>query len=270
MNFAERLRAHVRVLFDGRSLVWHLAVHEFRERYAATFAGSLWAVVEPALLFLVLWFVFAYGFRIETPDGATPYFLVLFCGLVPWTTFRDAVSGGTNVLLRHQHLIRRGAFPTQVLPLAHLLAALLPHGVMVGFLLVVLAANGIWPSLGTLQVLYYLAAMYAFALGLAWLLGALNLFFRDVGQALGPAMTFWFWLTPIVWPAENPPPWARAVLELNPMFYVVEGYRSAFLDRPPLWQDLGLTLYFWLVVAAVVAAGTFVFRRLKPHFAEVL
>jgi lipopolysaccharide transport system permease protein/teichoic acid transport system permease protein len=261
--------AAVRSLRVHRRLIWQLALHELKVRYAATLAGALWAVVNPAAVILVFWFVSAYGLRL-TFEGGVPFFLVLFCGLVPWMTFHEALVGGAGAVLHHAYLVKKIAFPLEILPVVSVVAATVVHGFLLALLVAILLVSGVWPTLAMLQAAYFLAALLLLTTSLAWIFAALNVFSRDVGQALGPVMTVWFWLTPIVWPAQNLSEGALRVVQLNPLFYVVEGYRNAFLYGKPLTAQWPLDLYFWAVVAGLFVLGAVLFQRLKPHFAEVL
>lgn len=257
------------LLLAHRRLIWQLALHELRGRYAATLVGSLWAIVNPLAVILVFWFVSAYGLKITFESGP-PFHLVLFCGLVPWMTFNEAVSGGTSAVLSHAYLVKKIAFPLEILPVVGVISAVIVHGFLLAVLLGILLLSGVTLTIHMLQVAYFLLALVAFTAGLVWASSALNVLNRDVGQAVGAAMTIWFWMTPIVWPAQNLPPRVLHVIKLNPVFYVVEGYRNALLHGRPLSAQWPLDLYFWAVTATLLVLGSVVFRRLKPHFADVL
>jgi ABC-type polysaccharide/polyol phosphate export permease len=264
-----RLLFLFQALYAHRRLIWQLTVHDLRSRYAATLAGSIWAVINPMVVILVFWFVSAYGLRLTFETGP-PFFLVLFCGLIPWMTFSEALMSGAGAVLNHQYLVKRTAFPLEILPIVSLASALIVHGCLVVLLIIILLVSGVHPTLHFLQAIYFLIAMSAFIAGLAWLFAALNVFNRDVSQALGATMTIWFWITPIVWPVQNVSGSALWLIQLNPVFYVVEGYRNAFLYSRPLSALWPLDLYFWGVTASLFLLGAAVFQRLKPHFADVL
>jgi teichoic acid transport system permease protein len=238
-------------------------------RYAATAAGALWAVANPVVVILVFWFVSAYGLRLSFEAGP-PFFLVLFCGLVPWMTFHEALTGSAGAVLNHSFLVKKIAFPLEILPVVSIVASTVVHAALVTLLVVILVVSGVWPTIRALQAAYFLFAMLVLTTSLGWILAGLNVFSRDVGQALGPLMTVWFWITPIVWPAQNLSGFALYIVQLNPLYYVVAGYRNAFLYDRPLLAMWPLDLYFWVVTTILHALGAALFQRLKPHFAEVL
>ena len=103
------LRSTFRLILANRRLIWQLTLHELRSRYAATLVGSVWAVINPIVVILVFWFVSVYGLRI-TLDSGYPFFLFLFCGLVPWMTFNEALTGAAGSVLNHQYLVKQIAW----------------------------------------------------------------------------------------------------------------------------------------------------------------
>ncbi len=265
----QSLVSPIQTLYANRRLIWQLAVHELRGRYAATVGGTVWAIANPVVVIVVFWFVSVYGLRITFESGP-PFFLVLFCGLLPWMTFNEALTGGAGAVLSHSYLVKKIAFPLEILPVVNTVTATIVHFFLVALLILILAVSGVRPTPYFLHAMYFLFAMIAFTTGLVWMFAAFNVISRDIGQALGPVMTVWFWITPIVWPVQNLSEPVRRVLQLNPLFYVVDGYRNAFLYGKPLWALWPLDLYFWAVTAGLFVLGAGVFRRLKPHFVELL
>jgi ABC-type polysaccharide/polyol phosphate export permease len=267
--YLARTAGLLRTLWTSRRLIWQLARHELRARYAATVIGSVWAIVNPIVLIVVFWFVSAYGLRITFEQGP-PYFLVVFCALVPWMTFSDALSGGASAILNHRYLAKKIAFPLEILPVVSVVTALIVHVFLLALLLVILLVSGVRPTWHIVQASYFLLALLVLATGLSWALSALNVFTRDVSHALTAMLTIWFWMTPILWPSQNLSGTMLLLIQLNPVFYIVEGYRNALLYQQPLTAMWPLDVYFWGVAALVFLGGALVFKRLKPHFADVL
>ena len=114
---------------------------------------------------------------------------------------------------------------------------------------------------------------FLFATGLVYATSAVTVFFRDMKEVVGILLQIGMWVTPIMWNFETMvqiPGWAITVLKLNPMYYIVSGYRNALINHIGFWEDMGLTVYFWVVTAVILFLGTTVFKRLRPHFADVL
>jgi lipopolysaccharide transport system permease protein/teichoic acid transport system permease protein len=252
-----------------RSMIMTMAIREIQSRYAGTLAGFVWSVINPLMMILVFWFIFSVGFKIQ-PLGNVPFIVVFLCGLIPWTMFHETLMANTNAITRNVHLVKKMVFPTEMLSIVNLVASLVSHGIMLVILLVLLLFYKIPLSFYNFQFLYYFIALSVFTLGLSWLFSAVNVFYRDVGQILSVILTMWFWLTPIVWLMDMIPKDYHFIIKLNPIYYIVEGYRFAFIYHIPFWFNYNLGVYFWSLSLALVIMGGSVFRKLKPEFADVL
>jgi len=256
-------------LVKHRRTVWLLAARNIQDRYTGTLGGIVWAILNPLLLLLVYWVVFDVGLRFGSTSG-DPFVLVLFCGLIPWMAFNEALTGAAASITGRAYLVKKIAFPLEVLPATHLVAALLTHGILIVILLLILLAYGRVPGMGLLLAPYYAACLVALAAGLSYLMAAVTVFYRDVSQGLNVLLNVWFWVTPIVWPPDLVSGRLKPLLLFNPLNYVVSGYRDAFLAHSFVVPTPGPTLYFWTVVLLLWGLGAFVFTKLKPAFADVL
>ncbi len=251
-----------------RSMIWAMAIHQVKSRYVGSAGGLLWAVVAPLVTVLTYWFVFSVGLRVQSV-GNLPFALVLFCGLVPWTLLSESLAAGMNSVAANAHLVTKTRFPSEILPVVAVVAGLITHAIMIVVLVVCLLVAGIYPTASVLLTPYYTLGLVVLSLGLGWLTGALFVFWRDIGQFVNVIIQLWFWLNPIVWDMSIVPEEYRSLLKCNPAYYVVEGYKSAFLPQVPS-PTAGDALYFWAFALGTFALGGLVFRRLKPEFAEVL
>jgi len=255
-------------LYRYRRVIWAMAKHDMASRYVGTIGGVFWAVLHPALTVLIYWFVFAVGFKAQGPAGM-PFILYFISGLVPWIFFSEVLLSSTNAVTANSSLIKKTFFPSEVLPLVHFVSSSFSHLVLLFILFILAWSYGYGPRFTVIQLIYYYGALGCFLLGLSWLVGSLQVFHRDLGQAISAVLNLWFWLTPVVWSPELIPPKFRVILELNPIYYVVDGYRS-LMTGVPFWQHWLEALYFWSVTGPVLLLGAYVFRRLKPDFADVL
>ncbi len=259
--------------FRSRKLIMKLAKNDFRTRYAGSYLGIIWAFVQPVVTILVYWFVFAVGFRNPGTDLKVPFVLYLVAGIVPWFYFQDALVGGTNALLEYNYLVKKVVFQISVLPVVKIVAALFVHGFFVLFIIILYACYGRMPDLYYIQLLYYCLCMVLLVTGLCSITSAVVVFFRDLGQIIGIGLQVGIWLTPIMWVAETALQNHRVlhtVLKLNPMYYVVSGYRDCFINKKWFFEEPLWTLYFWCFTLAALLFGGWVFRRLRVHFADVL
>ena len=259
-------------LYKNRRLVMKLAKNDFKTRYAGSYFGTFWAFVQPVVTILVYWFVFSVGFRSNTDELGVPFVLYLVAGIVPWFFFSDALSGGTNSLLEYNYLVKKVVFKISILPIVKIISALFVHVFFVVFALILCACYGYTPSLYTLQIIYYSVCTFLFVLGLVYATSAIVIFFRDLTQIISIFLQVGVWLTPIMWDINmlSSHPWLIKLFKLNPMYYVVTGYRDSMLGHIGIWNHASWTIYFWVVTILLFGLGSVIFKRLKPHFADVL
>jgi len=220
-----------------------LAKNDFKTRYAGSYFGTFWAFVQPVVTILVYWFVFSVGFRSNTDELGVPFVLYLVAGIVPWFFFSDALSGGTNSLLEYNYLVKKVVFNISVLPVVKIISALFVHGFFVLLAIILYICNGRFPDWYYLQILYYSACVFFLVLGLCYATSAIAVLFRDLNQIIGIGLQVGVWLTPIMWVSESmigTNSLLYKILQLNPVFYIVSGYRDAFIIKRwfferPVW-----------------------------------
>ena len=264
-------------LWTDRKLVWNLAKNDLKKKFAGSYFGVVWAFVQPMITILLYWFIFEFGLHQRASDVRTgvevPFVLWLMAGLVPWFYFQEAMNGGTGVLVEYNYLVKKVVFGINILPTVKLISALFTHLFFIVFAVVVFACMGYLPDLYVLQVIYYSFCMMVLVMGLIYATSAVNVFFRDMKEVVGIILQIGMWVTPIMWNFESMtqiPGWALAALKFNPMYYVVTGYRDALVNKIGFWEHPVETAVFWVITLVLFLAGTALFRRLQPHFADVL
>lgn len=258
-------------LYQNRKLVLSLAKNDFKTKYAGSYLGIVWAFIQPIVTILVYWFAFSVGLKAGTVSDY-PFVLYLVSGIVPWFFFQDALNGGTNALIEYNYLVKKVVFKISILPIVKIISALFVHVFFVAFALILCACYGYTPSLYTLQIIYYSVCTFLFVLGLVYATSAIVIFFRDLTQIISIFLQVGVWLTPIMWDINmlSSHPWLIKLFKLNPMYYVVTGYRDSMLGHIGIWNHASWTIYFWVVTILLFGLGSVIFKRLKPHFADVL
>lgn len=258
-------------LIQNRGLILSLAKNDFKTKYAGSYLGIVWAFVQPVVTILVYWFVFSIGLKAGTVSDY-PFVLYLVSGIVPWFFFQDALNGGTNALIEYNYLVKKVVFKISILPIVKIISALFVHLFFVAFSLLLCWLYGYAPGLPTLQILYYTGCTFMLTLGLVYATSAIVIFFRDLTQIINIFLQVGVWMTPIMWDLNRlaDHPLLMKAFKLNPMYYIVSGYRDAMLTGGWVWEHWGWSIYFWVVTVALFGLGTVIFKRLKPHFADVL
>src|ERR1019366_6888138 len=260
---------YVGELFRSRRLIFDLTRREFRGRYLGSAFGLIWAFIHPATMMFIYWIVFQYGLK-AGPVNGVPFVVWLLSGLVPWFYASDCITTGGNVILDNRFLVKKVVFRVSLLPVVRILSLLPAHLFFLGAIILINWAYGYPPTLQTFQVVYYLGALCVLSIGLSWLISALVPFLKDLAQVVTVLLQVLFWIMPIVWPETNVPQKARWILFLNPLYYIIQGYRDSLINHVWLWHHPVVGAYFWAIAATIFAVGRMVFLRMQPHFADVL
>ena len=256
-------------LWTRRRTILQLGIDDFRKQYIGSALGILWAVLKPAVHVVSLWLIFSVGFR-QGRSGTYPFVLYLLSGTCVWQFVSEALAKGTQAVTENSHLVKKVVFPLEFLPVVRLLSSLLFHLVFLGLVAVVSILSGHPPGLAVLQLPYYLLAGVALLLGTVWATSALRVFLKDVGEIVQILLLMGFWLTPIFWDVRSFSPTVAFFLKLNPAYYLVNGYRESLYGGAWFWEHPALTAYFWGMTALLLVGGAAIFRKLRPHFADVL
>lgn len=256
-------------LYQNRRLIWKLAKNDFKKRYAGSYLGAVWAMIQPVVTVFMYWFVFdQLGFMRGGAD--VPYVLFLTAGLVPWFYFSEALTNGTMALLEYNYLVKKVVFKISILPIIKIIAATFIHAFFVIVMLIISCIYGYYPTLYTLQIFYYSFCLFIFVLALCYTTCAVVVFFRDLSQIIGIILQIGMWATPILWNIDSIDGIWLTIFKINPLVYIVSGYRNAVYGREWFWQDFYSTVYFWIVTVVLFLLGAVIFKRLKVHFADVM
>jgi len=259
----------LRNLVERRSLLFQLVRRDFQQRFVGSVAGWLWGIIHPLVLLLSWTFVFSICLGQTLPPGQPgTYPLYLFAGMLPWLLFSEVVQRSSTSLLDHSTLITKTVFPAEMVPVSVFLSSLVSHLMALGLMIV---AAEIWsrslsPVLLVLPV--YMLLLGLLAVGIGWIVAALQVYLRDTSQVVMVILTFWFWLTPIFIFESQFPRRLRFLMYANPLFYIVRAYRQVLLSmQMPAWENILLAGAYGL---AAFFLGGLVFRHLKRGFADVL
>ncbi len=257
-------------IYRSRELLLTMTKREISNRYLGSLLGGVWAFIQPLITILVMWFVFQVGFKAQATSEGVPFALWLVSGMIPWFFFAEALSNSTYSIIEQASIVKKIVFRVSLLPLVKLLAALVIHLFFIFILLVIAVACGYYPSFSWMQIPYYLICSLALLLGMSWITSSVVVFFRDLGQFIAVLIQLGFWGTPIFWNVAMVPEKYHWIFKINPVFYITEGYRNSVIGDAWFWQEPQWGIYFWLVTFGMLLAGSICFKKLKPHFADVL
>ena len=260
------------MLVDRRELLADFAWRELRARYKGSALGFAWNFLNPLLQLLVYWILFGVvlGTRPRTETGEQPFAIFLFVGLLPWTFFSTSLILGAASIVANGAIVKKVRRPVQLLPAASVLSALVNFLLSLVVLFAVLALFGPRHPEGLVYLPLLILVELVLALGFAYLLAALDVFYRDVEHILAILLLAWYFLTPILFPISLVADRPRELLglSLNPMTGIVVGFQRALLDGLP--PDWGLLAWSGAVALVLFAIGFTYFRRAKDDFESAL
>jgi len=265
-----KVGGRLKALWEYRGFVLGMVARDFRGRYLGSALGASWAVVNPLAQILIYTLVFSQVMQARLPNTQDPlaYSLYLCAGLLTWNYFVEVLLRSQTVFLEQANLLKKVSFPRVTLPSYVFLSASVNFSIIWALFLALLLVTGRWPGWALVALVPLLLIQQVLAVGLGLILGVTNVFFRDVAQAVGVGLQFWFWLTPIVYPLNAVPEIVRNLMAWNPLYPLVASYQSIIVEhRWPVWSDL------WPVcVMATVVAGVSetVFRHLAGPMVDEL
>ena len=257
-------------LWRYRHLLFMLLWRDVKGRYRQTMLGPLWFIIGPLVRMVV--FSLVLGQVAKLPSEGVPYPIFTYTALLPWELFAGAIGRSTGSLVEYMHIISKVYFPRLIVPIASTLSGLVDFAISFVILLGMTLFYGFRPTPRLLMLPLLILLTIGLALAVGMLLAALQVRYRDVGNALGYLVRFWFYGTPVVYSAnlitDRLPEPLQWLYQLNPMNSVVEGFRWALLDtgRAPDWS-LAAT---GLIVFLFMAGSAFCFRRTEHSIVDIL
>jgi ABC-type polysaccharide/polyol phosphate export permease len=254
----------IKDLIEKRFLIAELTKRDFKAKYASSVLGIIWAFLEPLCFVFILWFIFTFGMK----GGAKIEYLVT--GLIPFSFFRSAVMEGVGSISAYSFLVKKVDFRMSILAVAKLLSNVLLFFLLTIIIIVILLLRGVYPSFYWLQYFYYLISVSLFVLGIVWFTSAIEPFWPDIKNIISILLQFLFYLTPVFWKSESVPERMLFVLKLNPLYYIINGFRESFFSSGWFWDKPLDAIYFWSVTSICLISGILLFRKMRPHFADVI
>jgi lipopolysaccharide transport system permease protein len=266
---------NLRRLPKYRGLIQSLVARELKARYRGSVLGFFWSFFNPLLLLLVYTFVFTVVLPGGWDENLGPRALFLFCGLLPWTWFSSSLIESSNVLISGGNLIKKVMFPAEILPIVSVLSNLVHF--LFGLIILVVFLIYYRAPLQLSELVWFPAVVFVqllLTLGLALILSAMTVHFRDIKDILANVLTLWFFATPIIYPmsqvtdpGSGTPNWAKLLINLNPFTHLAISYQEILFYPGPFghWK--------WLIALGIASAilflfGYFLFDRLRDSFAE--
>lgn len=251
----------LKALWAYRGFILGSVKREFQSKYRNSLLGAAWTIINPLAMIVVYTVIFSQIMRAKLPgiDSSFAYSIYLCAGILTWGLFAEILGRGQNIFLDNANLLKKISFPRLCLPVIAILNAGVNFSIVFGIFLGFLVVAGFWPGLVIVAVIPVLIVQLLFAVGLGMTLGVLNVFFRDVGQFFGIFLQFWFWFTPVVYPATILPEPVQPLMAWNPMYPLVQACQGIFVSGQ--WPDWHSLLYPLVLGLAMCFFGMRLFRQ---------
>jgi lipopolysaccharide transport system permease protein len=251
-----------RELHSYRGLIQTLVVRDLKARYRGSTLGLLWTLLNP--LFHMAIYSLVFSVYIRNDIQRFPAFLL--CGILPWTWFSSALFMGTTTIIEGGSMLKKVFFPPQVLPTVTVIATFINFLLSLPLLFGVLLLFGVTFGWSILALPLIMTAQFALTLGLTLIISAVSVRYRDIPPILGHVLTFWFFLTPIIYPVTSVPERFRALLSFNPLTPFFVAYQEALLyNRLVSWETFGAMIGLGTVT---LLGGIVIFGRLRWSLVE--
>lgn len=251
-------------LYKYRELIKTSVTKDIGGKYKHSFLGVLWSFINPLLQIAVYAIIFPLIMKNNIPN----YTVFMVCGLIPWNYFSTAINRASFVMIENGNIIKKVYFPREILPLSLVTSEgvnfLISTIIIIGFVL----AYGMGLGLVVLMYPVLLIIQYIMLLGISLVVSSITVYFRDLQHFLGVLLQLFFYATPIVYSIEQIPAEYRWILNLNPMTYIIEGYRDIFYYQTI--PDLKTLAIILIVSVLNCIFGYFIFNKLQKKFAEEL
>lgn len=261
----------IREHFEYKKQIIKLAKADLIKTYRGSALGWAWAVIKPTVTIFVYWFAFSIGLRAGKDISGYPFFLWLISGLVPWFYMGDMITGGTNCIRKYSYLVTKMKFPVSTIPTFVSLSNLFINIILITIVVLIFWAFGYTPDIYLLQLPFYILLSFIFFTlwaSFASFIGAMS---KDFINLVKSFITAVFWLSGILWDADKiTNPMLHRFLMLNPVTFLVTGFRNCFINKIWFFDQPKRLMYFAILTIVLLILTLIVQKRLRKEIPDVL
>lgn len=270
-KFFSRLSESGRNLFKNIRRIFLLAKFQYDVEVKDMFLGKLWKIISPFMQIGIYWFVFGIGIRNGAPIDGFPFVVWLTCGITPWFIMSRAILTGANSVYRKAAVLTKSNIPIYFMPISAVISVFMDALWTIALMVIIFVANGCDFSVYNLNLIYYIVFEAVFTISLSEVTSALVMLARDFYKMLTFVLRFLFYLSPIFWrPGDNMPAIYNLFNALNPIAYVVNGFRDSMLYQRPFYSQPKAVLYFWALSAVLFVIGLFCQKKIRNNLLDCL
>lgn len=249
--------------------VMDFSVNDFKKKYSGSVLGVAWAYIQTIMMVVIYWCVFQFGLRVGGAAGM-PFLAWFIAGYMPWLLFSDIINSSVGCMSEYSYIVKKVVFNINIIPIAKIVGCMFVHAAFLVIVLAIAFGYGVFTGVYLLQIIYYLIALLMLAIPLAFLCSVVSVFFKDFGQGVAIVLNVFTWVTPILWDFSIVPEKFAFIFKINPMFYIVNGFRDSILYGVSIFEHPLNGAYFWILVIVLWVKCLKTYKDLAPHMADVL
>lgn len=258
--------------FQHLGMILRMSRYEEKATYQSHYLGLAWQILNPAIQVGIYYLVFGVGVNQGREISGVPFIVWMLIGITAWFYVNSSILGASNSIHRQVGMVAKMKFPVSVLPTINIVSNLSSYFPMVGIVILTLLAFGVWPSLYWLQYIYYFFCMIAFLFAFGLLNSTITVLIRDYHIFLQSVLRLLFYVSGPIWDIQNrslPVPLVK-ILELNPVYYIIEGFRDAFIGRAWFWEHSSQAIIFWGIVLMLLIVGSHLHMKFRANFVDYI
>lgn len=257
-------------ILESFPLIIRMARFDYKLENKDAYLGKLWSVLTPLIQIGTYWLVFGLGLRSGKDVDGFPYLIWMLCGLVPWFFINNGIVKGANAIYAKTSLITKMKFPVAAIPISKVLQEFLDFMMMLVITLTILFINGLFPDLYWLNAIYYFLYSVCFLIGMALVTSVMTMVARDSYKLLTSLMKLIFYLTPILWRMDQMPDIYQIVMEYNPIYYIVKGFRESILYHVHFWSHPDMMIVMWIINIVLYVTGCSLQSKFRMKFIDLM
>ena len=267
MIFVDIIKEHI----EYRQQILKLAKADIVKTYRGAALGWSWAIIKPAVTIFVYWFAFSIGLRAGKDVNGFPFFLWLISGLVPWFYMNDMLTQGTDSIRKYSYLVTKMKFPVSTIPTFVSISKFMVHAILMVIMIMIFIFMGYPPSVYLVQLPFYMLLNFLFFTVFSLSSSLLSAISKDFSNLVKSFITAIFWLSGILWNANTIKiEWLKKLLMLNPVTYLVEGYRNYFINQVWFFEQPKRLMYFIIILGLILIFSIWIYKRLRKEIPDVL
>lgn len=253
-------------------IISRVSKYEEKATYQSHYLGLMWQFLNPLIQIGIYYLIFGIGLNGARDVDGVPFIVWMLIGIIAWFFINTSLLGGSNSIYNKVAMVSKMKFPVSILPSINIMSNLVSYGWMMGILLTVMLGFGIYPTIYWVQYIYYFICMIAFLFAMGVLNSTITILIRDYHIMLQSILRLLFYVSGPIWDIQsrNFPDWLVHTLQLNPVYYLINGFRQTFLSQGWFWETPTLALIFWGMILIILLVGSHLHMKFRARFVDFI